>query len=316
MEVLNFINKNKKKSYEDIKTILEEKYKLEIRNDKSNGYFMISLTNNSDLKNPFVRQCTGIIIEKETYKILHYFGEKTYNILNNDIINNNVINLEDIDIKNCVITPYINGYIIKIFIHKGLWRFATSKHTNIKKYQTQDGILYTIFKKCILNNFFSLSDFLNTLDKKYCYSFILNKDKISIINKVFLDNLNEYHNLNNFKNLISIKYNIKYNFDKYLIIEKDKNLKILRKIIISKEYIEQYIINKICRYNNKCYNKSCKYIHLSNPNIESNYRNYILFQKNINKLFKTKPCINKKDCKKHIENKCIFLHNDDPITVF
>jgi hypothetical protein len=309
MEVLNFINKNKKRSYDEIKTILEEKYKLEVRMDKSNDYFMISLSNKKKIKNIFVRQCTGIIIEKDTYRILHYFGEKTYNIIDNDINNNDLISLEDINIKNCIITPYINGYIIKIFIHKGLWKFATSKHTNIKNFKTQYGLLYNIFKKCILNNFFSLHDFLNTLDEKYCYSFILDKNKISIINKIYLNTLNEYHNLNSYKELSDIKYN----FDKYLIIEKDENLKILRKIIISKEYIKKYIISKICIYNNKCYNKSCKYIHLLNPDIETNYRNYIIYQKNKNKLFKTKLCINKNDCKKHIENKCIFVHNNDPI---
>lgn len=308
MEVLNFINKNNKKSYDEIKTILEEKYKLEVRMDKSNNYFMISLSNNSDLKNPFVRQCTGIIIEKDTYKILHYFGEKSYNIIDDNNDNNNLINLGDINIKNCIITPYMNGYIIKIFIHKGLWRFATSKHTNIKNFKTQDGLLYNMFKKCILNNFFSLTDFLNTLDEKYCYSFILNKNKISIINKIYLDTLNEYHNLTNYKGLIDINYN----FDKYLIIEKDKNFKILRKIIISKEYIKKHIMCKICIYNNKCYNKSCKYIHLSKPDIETNYINYIILQKSKNKLFKTKLCINKNDCKKNIENKCIFVHDDDP----
>lgn len=308
MEVLNFINKNNKRSYDEIKTILEEKYKLEVRMDKSNNYFMISLSNNSDFKIPFVRQCTGIVIEKDTYKILHYFGEKTYNIIDDNNDNNILINLEDINIKNCIITPYINGYIIKIFIHKGLWKFATSKHTNIKNFKTQDGLLYNMFKKCILNNFFSLTDFLNTLDKKYCYSFILNKDKISIINKIYLDTLKEYHNLTNYKELIDINYN----FDKYLIIEKDENFKILRKIIVSKEYIKKHIICKICIYNNKCYNKSYQYIHLSKPDIETNYRNYIIFQKSKNKLFKTKLCINKNDCKKNIENKCIFVHDDDP----
>lgn len=136
MEVLKFINKNKKLRYEEIKTILENEYNLEIKLDKSNNYFMISCTNNSDFKNGFVRQCTGIIIENKTYRILHYFGEKAYNFVNN--YNNNIISIEAIYTKKCLIAPYIDGHIIKVFNYNNEWKFSTSKHTNIKTFMIKD----------------------------------------------------------------------------------------------------------------------------------------------------------------------------------
>lgn len=308
MEVLKFINKNKKLRYEEIKTILENEYNLEIRLDKSDNYFMISCTNNSDFKNIFVRQCTGIIVEKETYRILHYFGEKAYNFVNN--YNNNIISIESINTKNCLITPYMDGHIIKIFNYNNEWKFSTSKHTNIKTFKIKDKTLYEIFKNCILNSFDSLLDFFNTLDKKYCYSFMLINDKINMINKIFLNTFKEYHNLNNFKSL----FNVKYNFGKYLIIEKDGKYNI-KKIIAENDYIKNFIRNNICKFNNNCFNKSCNFIHLSNPDIEKNYKNYIITQKKINTLFKTRKCINENECKKHMQNKCIFIHDDDPINI-
>lgn len=43
MDVLKFFKENEKSSYEYIENILKQKYKLELRLDKSNDYFMIRL---------------------------------------------------------------------------------------------------------------------------------------------------------------------------------------------------------------------------------------------------------------------------------
>lgn len=246
MDVQEFINKHKNLSYEAIKIILKKEYKLETRLDKSNNYYMVSSTNKSDFKNKIVRQCTGIIIEKETNRVIHYFGEKTYNLTNNH--DNNKIKLEDIDIKNCLIAPYINGLVIKIFNYKDEWEFATSKHTNIKEFKTNGKILYKMFKESIENIFESLDDFLNTLDKSYCYSFMLNNNKLYMINKIYLNTFQEYYNFNSFKSL----FDIKYNFEKYLFIEKDNNI-LIKKIIVSNMDIQECIYkNKVCISNDKC----------------------------------------------------------------
>lgn len=266
MEALNFINKNKKLKYEDIKLILENRHNLEIRLDRSNDYYMISTTNKSNFNDNLVRQCTGIMIEKDTNKILHYFGDKTYDIKN--IYNNNTIKIENIKISNCLVSPYMNGNVIKVFNCKGKWRFATSKHTNIKVFylNNKNITLYKMFEESILKIFDSINDFTNTLDILYCYSFILEKNNISMINKVCLNKLEVYYNFNMFKPLLDIKYN----FKKYLIIEKIDE-KVIKKIHASINDIK-YIIHKnnLCIHNNKCFNKSCKLNHLIKYKVEDN----------------------------------------------
>lgn len=177
MEIRNFINKDKYISYKQLKDELE-KYKLKINIDKNNNYYMISETNESDFTNKFIRQCTGIILDKDTNNILHYFGEKAYDIHNN--YNNNKINLEDINFNECYVSPYIEGYIVKVFNYKGKWKFATSKHTNIKYFKIENKTLYNIFKNCILETFNKTHDFLNLLNDNYCYTFVLNNNNYYI----------------------------------------------------------------------------------------------------------------------------------------
>ena len=310
MEVKNLINKNKNLSYENIKNILEKDHNLKIRLNKDNDYYMISTTNESNFENILVRQCTGIIIEEETNNIIHYMGEKTYDVVNE--YKNNIIKLENINIKNCLISPYINGYIIKIFSYKGEWKFASSTHTNIKYFKINNTTLYDIFKDCVLKTFESIYDFLSLLDKDYCYSIILNKDNIYIINKVFLNTLKEEFNFNNFNPLYL--FNIKDNFQKYILVEKNNNGNIIKKVHISVNDIKRLIYqNKACSFNDRCFNKICKFKHIIKPNIEENYKNYIILEKEKNSLFKTQDCKKGDDCEKHIKNKCIFKHEDDPI---
>ena len=78
MEVEKFMNKNKNMPYDELKFLLEKEYKLKINEDKNNNYYMISYTDESDHEKIFIRQCSGIILEKGTNNILHYFGERAY----------------------------------------------------------------------------------------------------------------------------------------------------------------------------------------------------------------------------------------------
>lgn len=278
MEFLKFINENKKLSYDDIKNILEEKYKLEIRLDENKDFYMISLTNKSNIECNLVKQCTGIIVDKETNNILHYFGDKAYDFTNCN--NNNTNKLENINIKNCFISPYINGNIIKIFNYKENWKFATSKNTNIKSFKVNNTPLYDIFEESVLKLFETFDDFLNTLDKTYCYSIILNNGKISIINKIYLKTLEEHFNFNNFYPLLDFKCN---NLEKYILIEKDDNDNIIKKLHISKKYIKELTYyNKNCNLNNKCFNKMCKFKHPINFDLEKNFKEYTVLKKKSN----------------------------------
>lgn len=318
MEVINFFNKHKEIPYEDIKNILENEYRLKVKLDISNSYYMVCTTNDSDFNNLFVTQCTGIILEKDTNNILHYFGKKAHE-LNSDY-NNKVLDIKNINLEKCYITEYIDGYIIKTFNYKGKWMFATSKHTNIKYFniENKNTNLYNILKNYILKTFDKIDDFLNLLDKNYCYTFILTDKHINLINKFYLKLLKEQFNLNSYISLFKYfdKNVNKYDENKkFIIIEINKNNEITKKIHISIDNIKKLLNNNICKYNDKCFNISCKLNHISEPDIEKNYKEYIKLKRKLNPLFKTKMCKKDVTCIKNIENKCIFIHEEDPINL-
>lgn len=274
MEVAKFIDENRKLKYEDIKLKLEKNYNLEIRLDKNNNYYMISTTNESNFKNPLIRQCTGIILEKSTNKILHYFGEMSYDIDNK--YNNNIIDLKNVNIKNCYITKYINGKIIKVFNYNNEWKFATSKHTDIKRFKIGNEILYKCFKNVILKMFNSINDFLYSLDNNYCYTFILSNDNIYMINKVNLNTLKEEFNFNKYFHLSKYKYdNRTEENEKLIIIEKNKihENQIINKIHVSIKDLKELLYKNIYR-DNKSFNKSCELIHIVRSDINNNHKRY------------------------------------------
>lgn len=247
MEVIKFMNNNKNLSFLDLKEKIFKEFNIKINEDVKNNYYMLTSTNKSDYNNIFVRQCTGLILEKDTNNILHYFGEKSYNVSNE--YNNNIIDLEHININNSYISDYTNGYIIKVFNYNKKWNFATSNHTNIKHFRIKENnyILYDIFKKHILKTFYTMNNFLISLDNNYCYSFIIEEhNKLNIINKINLRNLKEEFNFNNYTSLNKYILNPKYNEkDKYILIEKNKSC------TFKKIHINTIDMKKIIyRYNN------------------------------------------------------------------
>lgn len=73
-QVLNELNFDDFQSLRDLFT--GHPYYLDIKDHGS--LFMMCFTDKSDLSSEFIRQCNGIIIEKNTFKIVHYTFEKCY----------------------------------------------------------------------------------------------------------------------------------------------------------------------------------------------------------------------------------------------
>lgn len=243
MEVEKYMNGNQNLSYLELKEKLCKEYKLKIYEDIKNNYYMITTTNDCDFTNPFIRNCTGIILEKNTNCILYYFGDKGYDFCNK--YNNNNIDFKNIEINKCYISEYLDGYIIKVFYYNREWRFSTSKHTDIKcfKVHEKNKILYDIFKKEIIKFFDTFDDFLFSLDNNYCYTFILNNDKINILNKINLKKFKEEFNFN--KYIPFCKYeinNYKYNESKKYILVERNGKNIIKKIHIFMKDIEKLLL--------------------------------------------------------------------------
>lgn len=295
-------------NHNDLEILFKKEYKLNVKNFfYEPNIYCLEFTPKSDFNNKIVRQCTGIILEKNTNMILHYFGEKTYKKIKNINIDEDgydVISLEKINFDNVYIREYIEGPIIKLFYHENKWKYVITPYKNKVN-----------FWKFIEKSFKSRYDFIQTLNYKYCYSFTINNEKIVFINKTNLITLKVSLNSSvdeiKFKNFNLNKY--EYNEMKFFLIEKDKNNEIITKIKVSFDDIKK-IKDKICKYGNNCFNRKCNYIHYYTRNIDlinKNYRNYIIYMRKINTLYKTIECKNKENCK--FGDYCIFYHNGDPI---
>jgi hypothetical protein len=74
MELYNFINNNNINNFESLKSVLEsELFNLKIKEDiEYPSLFLIHTLDNSIFSNKIVNECNGIILDKNTLKIVCY----------------------------------------------------------------------------------------------------------------------------------------------------------------------------------------------------------------------------------------------------
>lgn len=151
MQLLNTLNSNNIRHYEDVKEFLSnEPYNLIVKED-GDLYMVVYSRKTSNLDNELVKQCRGIILEKETNKIVCY----TFNM--GEII-------DDGDVK---IELSIDGTQIRLYNYNNEWRCATTRCIDAKKAMWfSQKSFYELFKDADTIDY-------TKLDKNYCYSFVL-----------------------------------------------------------------------------------------------------------------------------------------------
>lgn len=238
MDVAMFLKNNCDKNYGELKTIFEKKYNIKVNMDKNKNYYMLLITNKSNIRKKIVRQCSGTIIDTKTNNILYYFGEKSYQ--------NNFIT-ESYLLDSFLVGPYINGIIIKIFKHNNKWKMATSNHTNIKNFKINNIILYDIFKKTIIDLFDSTQLFFKHLDSDHCYTYLLYninyKNNIKLINKVNLKTLEIDFNIKDYIPLINLSIENNNDIKKYILLKIDG--KEIKRIHIDKEILHSFMFTRL-----------------------------------------------------------------------
>jgi len=169
-ELINFIGN---KTFEEVKASLKE---LNIGVKSTHKLYMVLFGDNSDFSDPRVRQATGMILEKETNKLVHYSFEKCYEGFDNDWVKIS----QDPYPKSKMPDDYsvelfFEGSIIKLFYYDGMWNTATSKnieaHTNT---WTSTKTFDLLFAEGVYGTHnITYREFLDSLDKDYCYTYIL-----------------------------------------------------------------------------------------------------------------------------------------------
>ena len=207
------------KNFEEIKNIVsKEPYYLQVKEDPSNKdlYMLVYNNDKSDFSNPVVNECRGIILEKNTNKIVCYtFNKKTnFEWDHNDNIYNS-----------------IDGTQIKVYYYNNQWNYSTTRCINADNaYWYSDKSFLKLFNECLENYNF---DF-NKLNIEYCYSFVICHKENRIVTKYNENKL--YHvltrNLQNMKIIEDeigipkpnkINLNSKDELEKLLHIEDSKN---------------------------------------------------------------------------------------------
>lgn len=159
-EIENFVNN---KTFNEVKTSMESNG-VRVRESKSdildNLYLLVSETDNSC--NNLEIQCNGVILEKETNKIVCMSHNKILkNIDQNDY--NELKEKHNLSLEYCE-----DGTVIRLYNYKGKWYTATTKCIDARysywsSEKTFDEMFWDVFDKTVLD----------TLHEEYTYSFVL-----------------------------------------------------------------------------------------------------------------------------------------------
>lgn len=151
----------------------------------------------------FVKQCNYTYIDKKTNDILHYFSQIEELYTDFEQVLNYAKTCDDYKMMlRC------EGTLIKIYYHNNEWKIGTNRNPEAQmSFWNSKKSFKELFYECILENYESVTDFYNTLEKGYCYSFVMqNPDNnmciktgdyvIHQINRVNLETMKEELNEN------------------------------------------------------------------------------------------------------------------------
>jgi hypothetical protein len=152
-------------------------YNLKVKED--NNYpsiFLIHTKENSNINLKIVNECNGIILDKDTLKIICYTFDKCSDI--------NVVP-DNFDKKNLYLEYALEGTLIRLYYHNE-WILSTKKCLDASKARWLSD---KSFKELFYESFDESR--LETLNKTYCYSFLITHPENNIVVKY--DTKNIYH---------------------------------------------------------------------------------------------------------------------------
>lgn len=240
--LIDFITNQNFSSFEQLKKFFVKK---EVAVKETVKLYMLCFTEQSDISDPMIRECNGVIFEKETNILVHYTFSKCYDSQNEndngDIYHGNGDTTDEIN-------WFIDGSVVKLFYYDNKWNIATSRNIEgFKNSWSSKKSFEELFKECILqSNFIDYDDFLDTLDINCSYSYIIQHPEhitavkvgvplaISlnkIYNKTLIEELPETNNFTVYKTVEEIvnKKNRGVN-ENYIIYKIDKDGKVCDRV--------------------------------------------------------------------------------------
>ena len=193
----NFLKENNISNIDTLKEFLvQDTYKLKFKEDKENSNIILIYNDSeSNLNEYLVRFFNGVIIDKNTLKVICYTFDKCIEETNIDtrLFNN--------DVK---IQPVYEGTLIRLYYHDNKWNISTKKmiNANNAKWSSEKS-----FGDMFLDIFPNYSTVFNNTN--YCYSFLMGHVENNIIQKTsnYLIHLNTIDLVNNIEIFDEINYN-------------------------------------------------------------------------------------------------------------
>jgi len=167
MELYNF---TKDFTYGELKeTLNSTPYCLKVSEHDDSNVFMVNYKKtDSDLTNDLVKECRGVIMEKETNKLLCYTFDRKETPENiQDFLENNWNDLK--------FTESIDGTQIKLYYYDDVWNMATTRCINASDaFWYSNKSFETLFRECHDLDY-------DKLNKNYCYSFVIRHSENRIV---------------------------------------------------------------------------------------------------------------------------------------
>jgi len=278
MDLKKFIDENK--NYQEI--LKNKQYVLKKRNDLLLIKYKYGKTNFDE---PWEKYCKGCIIDINNNKIVCLSPVKS----ENEILT---------DFSDSIVENLIDGTMINLFFYKENWIISTRSDIGGKNRWNNMSIL-NMFKQCC-----DYDKLCNSLNKKCCYSFVMNhtnirnishvnENKITLIEQRDLENLTLNYNFENINCNIVEKIQCN-NIEKTVndLLEKNKDNVDFKGLTIKKNGKRYNFINQI-------YLKIKNTIAINNDNL----------------LYKYNECLQQNKLKEYVElfpeNKKKFTKYDD-----
>jgi hypothetical protein len=182
MELCNFLKSNNLDSFNKVKDVLSvSPYSLKIKEDNNypDLYLLCYDRGVSDMSIPLVNECRGIILEKNTNRVVCYTFNKSVEYVHDNIKldkNNEMVVSDGIDFSTVNVEESIDGTQIRLYYYNDSWSVATTRCIDAKRsYWYSEKSFYELFMDSCEGLDYSL------LDKNYCYSFVLKHPENRIV---------------------------------------------------------------------------------------------------------------------------------------
>lgn len=158
LKLYNFIQENKESN---VLELLKTQYGLQIIEEED----LIIVRYNkkySKMDEPMVRECRSIVLDKE-YNIVCFSPPKSLDI---NEFQGMIKNWK----REVMVQPFLDGTMINCFYYNDRWYTSTRSSVDGKTSYYSKQSFNTLFKQALIYNRIEMDD----MDKRYCYSFILN----------------------------------------------------------------------------------------------------------------------------------------------